>query len=217
LLFFPLFFSPLSIDDISFNPFPTQIDMAQAPTDPSQPNTFVRPTPMSSKHRYGGAGLHGSPSSYLKIVRAILRGGALEDEGSRILKSETVDLMFEPQLNEVQATALRTAEVRGPEPFTRALGVSLEDANYGLGGMLTGTGLGSGRGAKALHWSGMAVRLFLRFCRRVVLTLSPFSQNTFWVVDRANDVAFVVFSNITPCTRFLPHLLPLLSTLSFSR
>lgn len=138
--------------------------MCNASTSPSSPHTFVRPTPMHSKHRYGGAGLHGSPASYLKIVRALLRGGALEEEGSRILKKETVELMFESQLNEVQAAAMQKAEVRGSEPFSRAAGVSLATANYGLGGMLTGTGLASGRGARSLHWSGMAVSLLSFSC-----------------------------------------------------
>ncbi|BGP19083.1 hypothetical protein JCM10213v2_007170 [Rhodosporidiobolus nylandii] len=172
-------FRPLGITDISFNPNPSQIDMAFSPpaSSPSSPYTFARNTAMSAVHRYGGAGLKGSPSSYLKLLRAILRGGAVED-GERILKPETVELMFEPQLNEKQARDLQLAEVRGSEPFSRAAGKSLEDANWGLGGMLSGTGLASGRGARSLHWSGMA--------------------NTYWVIDRANDVCFVLFSNIIP-------------------
>ncbi|BGP00474.1 hypothetical protein NBRC10513v2_006276 [Rhodotorula toruloides] len=173
-------FKPLGISDVSFNDNPAQIDMAFAnPEKPDAPYIFRRPTPYSRQFRYGGAGLKGSAPSYLKLVRAILRGGALEDESSRILRKETVDLMFKPHLtNEQQRQDLREAEMSGSDPFSRKRGESLEDVSWGLGGMLSGKGLASGRGGGSLHWSGMA--------------------NTFWVVDREHDVCFVLFSNLQP-------------------
>ncbi|GAA5825923.1 hypothetical protein JCM11251_000055 [Rhodosporidiobolus azoricus] len=170
-------FGPLGITDISYAANPSQIDMAFSdPSNPSAPYKFARNKPFSKQYHYGGAGLNGSAPSYLKLLRAILRGGELD--GVRILKPETVDLMFTPQLNEKQAKDLQEHEKNGSEPFTRRAGKSLEDANWGLGGMLSGTGLASGRGAGSLHWSGMA--------------------NTFWVIDRKKDVCFVLFSNIIP-------------------
>ncbi|GAA5891515.1 hypothetical protein JCM6882_004498 [Rhodosporidiobolus microsporus] len=170
-------FGPLGITDISYTASPAQIDMAFVDTaNPAAPYRFERNKPFSPTFHYGGAGLKGSAPSYLKLLRAILRGGELD--GVRILKPETVDLMFTPQLNESQARDLQENEKRGSEPFTRRAGKSLEDANWGLGGMLCGTGLSSGRGAGSLHWSGMA--------------------NTYWVIDRKKDVCFVLFSNIIP-------------------
>ncbi|BGP10468.1 hypothetical protein JCM10049v2_006356 [Rhodotorula toruloides] len=173
-------FKPLGITDVSFNDNQAQIDMAFAdPEKPDAPYVFRRPTPYSRQFRYGGAGLKGSAPSYLKLVRALLRGGALEDESSRILRKETVDLMFKPHLtNEQQRQDLREAEMSGSDPFSRKRGESLEDVSWGLGGMLSGKGLASGRGGGSLHWSGMA--------------------NTFWVVDREHDVCFVLFSNLQP-------------------
>lgn len=172
--------SPLDIHDISFEDDPSQIDMADAsPTSPSTPYTFRRPTPYSATLRYGGSGLKGTAPSYLRILRALLRGGALDDtDSSRILRPETVDMMFTPQLSPALQASYQAQEWAGGEPFSRKAGKALEDASWGLGGALTGTGLASGRGAKALHWSGMA--------------------NTFWVVDRERDVAFVMFSNLLP-------------------
>ncbi|GAA6007299.1 hypothetical protein JCM10207_001576 [Rhodosporidiobolus poonsookiae] len=172
-------FGPLGITDISYNVNPAQIDMAFAKLEnevPVGPYEFRLPDRMSTKHRYGGAGLKGPASSYLKLIRALLRGGELD--GARILRPETVEMMFEPQLDAHQARMLQDAEWKGSEPFSRRKGKSLEDANWGLGGMLCGTGLASGRSAGSLHWSGMA--------------------NTFWVIDRKKDVCFVVFSNIIP-------------------
>ncbi|GAA6050416.1 hypothetical protein JCM3770_004027 [Rhodotorula araucariae] len=172
-------FGPLGITDISFDDNPAQVDMADATADaPSTPYTFRRPTPYSATLRYGGSGLKGTAPSYLKLVRALLRGGALEDESSRILKPETVNMMFVPQLTAAQKADYRRDQYAGGEPFSRKAGKALEDADWGLGGALSGTGLASGRGARALHWSGMA--------------------NTFWVVDRERDVAFVYFSNLLP-------------------
>ncbi|GAA5934135.1 hypothetical protein JCM3775_002883 [Rhodotorula graminis] len=183
-------FDPLDIHDLSFDDDDAQIDLADAPTSsptaPSVPGdapapdaapyTFRRPTPYSATLRYGGSGLKGSAPSYLRILRALLRGGELD--GARILKRETVDLMFTPQLMAPQRETYQRDQFAGGEPFSRKAGRALEDADWGLGGALTGTGLASGRSARSLHWSGMA--------------------NTFWVIDREKDLAFVYFSNLLP-------------------
>ncbi|GAA5836633.1 hypothetical protein JCM9279_000450 [Rhodotorula babjevae] len=190
-------FDPLDIHDLSFFDDDAQIDLADAPTSssstgpavptdspaPTVPYTFRRPTPYSATLRYGGSGLKGSAPSYLRILRALLHGGALDDSAStstssRILKPETVDLMFTPQLTAAQRETYQRDQWAGGEPFSRRAGKALEDADWGLGGALTGTGLASGRSARSLHWSGMA--------------------NTFWVIDREKDVAFVFFSNLLP-------------------
>ncbi|BGP42554.1 hypothetical protein JCM10450v2_006658 [Rhodotorula kratochvilovae] len=172
-------FAPLGITDLSFDDNPAQVDMADAtPDSPSSPYNCRRPTPYSATLRYGGSGLKGTAPSYLKLIRAILRGGALEDESSRILKPETVDTMFVPQLTAAQKADYHRDQFAGGEPFSRKAGKALADADWGLGGALSGTGLASERGARALHWSGMA--------------------NTFWVIDRERDVAFVYFSNLLP-------------------
>lgn len=186
--------SPLDIHDLSFDDDDAQIDLADAPTTspsapsvpgsspaPDAPYTFRRPTPYSATLRYGGSGLKGSAPSYLRILRALLRGGALDDStstsctSSRILKPETVDLMFTPQLTAAQRETYQRDQWAGGEPFSRKAGKALEDADWGLGGALTGTGLTSGRSARSLHWSGMAVRplpsLSTRLVRRWLLLL----------------------------------------------
>ncbi|GJN93488.1 hypothetical protein Rhopal_006545-T1 [Rhodotorula paludigena] len=194
-------FRPLGITDISFNDNPDQIDMAEAnKSDPPQPHLLRRPIPYSKTLRYGGSGLKGSAPSYLRILRALLRGGALEDESSRILRPETVDIMFRPHLqNAQQVLDLRKEHYEGLEPFSAKAGEAPQDTSFGLGGALGGTGLASGRGARALHWSGLAARLFsLAYALHAHTHLFRRIQNTFWVIDRERDVCFLLFNNILP-------------------
>ncbi|GAA6041492.1 hypothetical protein JCM8097_001903 [Rhodosporidiobolus ruineniae] len=166
-------FGPLGITDISFEPNPAQMDMAFGDAaDTSKPYRFAPNPPMHPQHRYGGAGLKGSAPSYLRLLRCILRGGELD--GARILEQETVDSMFEPQLEGKPAQDLRDWVWKDSDPFSKRAGKSLPDSNWGLGGHLSGTGLASGRGARSLAWSGAAV------------------------IDRERDVCYTYFTNLLP-------------------
>ncbi|KAL7342028.1 beta-lactamase/transpeptidase-like protein [Rhodotorula toruloides] len=70
-------FEPLGIHDMSFMPDSSQIFMAFIDEeDPSKPLAIRPNTPLSSTQHFGGAGLKGSPRSYLKILRMLLRGAA---------------------------------------------------------------------------------------------------------------------------------------------
>jgi methyl acetate hydrolase len=57
----------------------------------------------------GGHGLYGPPSDYIKFQRALLRGGELD--GTRILRSSTVDEAFRNQIGDLDFPAeLQTAD-----------------------------------------------------------------------------------------------------------
>ncbi len=129
-------------------------------------------------HEWGGSGLFGSPASYLKILRALLRGGLAPDGTNRILKQETVDLMFQPHLNDDQRDGLYEFAGWHGDPFSIKRGGVFPGTDYGYGGLIGGEGVPSGRGKGALSWSGFA--------------------GTFWVVDRARDVAFVCWAQVIP-------------------
>ncbi|BGP05804.1 hypothetical protein JCM10049v2_001617 [Rhodotorula toruloides] len=171
-------FAPLGIHDMSFMPNPQQITMAYAdPSDSSKPHTIGPNPPLSETQHFGGAGLKGSPRSYLKILRLLLRGGELD--GVRLLKKETVDLMFQDQLEtDQQRRDLRTWCKENVCPSTRRAAEVSKDMTHGLAGVLTGKDLPTGRGAGAMAWSGLA--------------------NTHWCIDREKDVAFVVWTNLLP-------------------
>lgn len=150
-------YRPLGIDDLSFMPNPKQMPMAfENSATPDGPYTIRANDPMSEKQHFGGAGLKGSPRSYLKIIRALLRGGELD--GKRILRQETVDLMFKEQLtNDEQRQAFQQMAQLNFDPAIRKAGGKVDPATtHGYGGGLhaespTGKALGT------LSWSGMAV------------------------------------------------------------
>ncbi|BGP13704.1 hypothetical protein JCM10213v2_001639 [Rhodosporidiobolus nylandii] len=173
-------FGPLGISDMSFKANPEQISMATTGNpDPSalltSPLTFAPNAPSSGGDDFGGAGLKSSPASYLKILRALLCGGELD--GQRILKSETVNLMLRPSLTPAQRAGMDEFGAL-TDPFSRKAGKLHPATSFGYGGAIAGEGFPSGRGARALTWSGMA--------------------NTFWVMDPDNDLAFVVWTNVLP-------------------
>lgn len=140
---------PLGIDDISFMPNPQQISMAHANlSEPDRPHRIREPDRMSETQHYGGAGLRGSPASFLKLLRALLRGGELD--GVRILKTDTVDNMYRNQMRPGSQQRSLEEYVRKNISFTSGYG-------YGLGGALDGPRLANEGVGDELTWSGVAV------------------------------------------------------------
>ncbi|SGY85803.1 BQ5605_C009g05779 [Microbotryum silenes-dioicae] len=163
-------FGPLGISDMSYAPPSNRINMAY--DDPADPSAPWKAGPGSTlKENRGGAGLFGSPASYLKIVRTLLGDGQ-----PLFQKSETVEEMFEDQTagSERFQTSMSQFMTLGSDPFFG----EAEQAGHGLGGALTGAKHGGGRSKGTLSWSG--------YC------------NTFWVADRNQGVAYVFFTNSTP-------------------
>lgn len=92
--------------------------------------------PVDAKDEYGGAGLFGTASDYLKLLKSILR-----DDG-QLLASQSVQLMFDPSLSsECQASLHRNltvpelAKLLTPgEPVQGTPGCG--KWNHGLGGLI---------------------------------------------------------------------------------
>lgn len=170
---------------------PACVEMAVEPTHPATAYS-TRPTDFTHKtHNFGGAGLSGSPSSYLRILRALLCGGILD--GNRILKPETVDMMFQSQLDtDVQKNDVAAFTQGFLEPFSRRNGAAFPGVSWGLGGALSGKGIPSGRSDGCLTWFGFA--------------------NTYWVIDKAQDVAFGECDFDTPYHQKTDFWLPVLFT-----
>ncbi|BGP13703.1 hypothetical protein JCM10213_007090 [Rhodosporidiobolus nylandii] len=174
-------FGPLGITDITYKASPEQVSMATTgSSDPFAPSngplSFLPNTSSSgSGHNFGGSGLKGSPASFLKLLRALLRGGELD--GQRILKPESVELMHRPTITEAQRTGMDEFGAL-TDPFSRKAGKLHPATSFGYGGALAGEGFPSGRGPRALTWSGL--------------------NNTFWVLDPENDLAFLVWTSVMP-------------------
>lgn len=94
-------FAPLGITDISFDwsKF-DHINMAYRVEPHPAKATYVGGDPLHWSREYclGGGGLYGSAPSYLKFLRALLP----KAEGHRLLKEETLEMMYQPQLENDQ-------------------------------------------------------------------------------------------------------------------
>lgn len=190
-------FEPLGIHDLTFTNPSSRVDVAvtpefsatgplsvsasKTPTEDPAPYAFDAGRQFSQNISWGGAGLTGSPRSYLKILRMLLNRGKTSNGAGRtptqILEPETVDLMFTPRLDDDLLKTFIPFVEQGNDPWTHKSHKQVEGCNYGLGGTLTGQ-LPSGRSKGSLTWSGYA--------------------NSFWVVDREKDVAFIVWSCLLP-------------------
>ncbi|GAA5895929.1 serine hydrolase domain-containing protein [Sporobolomyces salmoneus] len=171
-------FEPLGINDFTFKNPSSRVNVATAPETGDGPFTFDEGRQFTQNIAWGGAGLTGSPKSYLKILRMLLNAGKSSATGQQVLKPETVDLMFEPHLEgDLLKTFIPYVE-QGNDPWSHKAKKQFEGANHGYGGVVCGKGIPSGRSQGALTWSGYA--------------------NSFWVVDRKKDVAFIVWSCLLP-------------------
>ncbi|APA11716.1 hypothetical protein SS1G_05195 [Sclerotinia sclerotiorum 1980 UF-70] len=122
---------------------------------------------------FGGHGLVGSATSYLKILTSILR----DDEV--LLKKSTTAEMFKPQLsaNAVDAMcsslvcAFHSQGFFSSHPFGRKL-------NWGLGGLLIEEDIEGGKKNGTLCWSGL--------------------PNLLWSIDRKEGLACLYAGNVLP-------------------
>jgi CubicO group peptidase (beta-lactamase class C family) len=122
---------------------------------------------------YGGEGAIGSATEYFKILRSILA-----DDGV-LLRSETIDEMFTPQLSEGGVKALDDYIAL---PFYQGGGfASVQNGtkvSWGLGGMLFLEDYFTGRKKGTLTWSGM--------------------PNLQWTIDRDAEICALYAGNVLP-------------------
>jgi CubicO group peptidase (beta-lactamase class C family) len=118
---------------------------------------------------FGGGGAFGSAVEYMKILHSIC-----SDDG-KLLKSETIDEMFSPQLNSNAQNVL--AQFR--KIFTGSGNLELgAQVDYGLGGLLISKDEGTDGIGGILRWSGR--------------------PNLYWMIDRARGISIFYASNIVP-------------------
>ncbi|KAH7084097.1 beta-lactamase/transpeptidase-like protein [Paraphoma chrysanthemicola] len=118
----------------------------------------------------GGAGLYSSPDDYIKILSDLLR------ETPMLLKSETVDLMFSPQLKR-GSLALRALHDSWMTKGMTAIEQPSVEINFGLGGIYVERDVGNYK-RDSLVWGGL--------------------PNLFWFANRSNRVAGLYASQVIP-------------------
>ncbi len=122
----------------------------------------------------GGGGLYSTAADYLAFARLFLNDGRSAD-GAQVLKPETVRLMAQNAIGDLNVQALKTA-----------LPASSNDAEFfpgmvkkwGLGFMISTEAVPGGRNAGSLAWAGLG--------------------NTYFWIDPAKGVAGVILMQLLP-------------------
>jgi CubicO group peptidase (beta-lactamase class C family) len=121
----------------------------------------------------GGGGLYGTARDYLRFLRMLLNGGALE--GVRVLKAETVALMGQNHIGELNVVPLPSAA----PALTNAVDFFPEqDKKWGLSFLINTRRTAEGRSAGSLAWAGLA--------------------NTYFWLDPTRDIAGVALMQVLP-------------------
>ncbi len=128
----------------------------------------------SARHSFsGGGGIYSSGPDYLTLIRALLRGGALD--GVRILRPETVALMGQNQIGKVDVRVLRTTNPALSNDVDLCPDIGLK---WGFGHMINMQAVAGGRSAGSLTWGGLF--------------------NTYYWIDPAKRVAAVFMTQVLP-------------------
>ncbi|CCD44768.1 similar to beta-lactamase [Botrytis cinerea T4] len=128
---------------------------------------------IEQKDCFGGQGLAGSASSYLKILTSLLRDDEL------LLKKSTTAEMFKPQLSEKVVKDLSTSFVSADYwqgKFSSQ--TSGRKLNHGLGGLLIEEDIEGSRKKDTLTWSGL--------------------PNLLWSIDKETGLVCFYASNVLP-------------------
>ncbi|KFZ11007.1 hypothetical protein V501_04948 [Pseudogymnoascus sp. VKM F-4519 (FW-2642)] len=127
--------------------------------------------PSPAQDDCGGIGGYSTAPDYMKLLTALLHADA------KLLKSSSIDEMFEPQLPDSKylEQVLKVPEMRNILAGNFPEGLKV---NFGLGGMLNMEPFPSGRRKGAMQWGGM--------------------PNLFWWVDRESAICGAYFSQVMP-------------------
>ncbi len=121
----------------------------------------------------GGGGLSGTGGDYMRFLRMILNGGALD--GARLLETETVALMAQNQIGDLRAGALGSVMPHMTLPFDLFPDMK---TGWGLGFLINPEPIPGRRAAGSLAWAGLG--------------------NTHYWVDPASDRAGLILAQTFP-------------------
>jgi CubicO group peptidase (beta-lactamase class C family) len=121
----------------------------------------------------GGGGIYSTAPDYLILLRALLAGGALD--GARILRPETVALMGQNQIGDIDVGVLKTTVPALSNDVDLCPGVTRK---WGFGHMINMQPLAGGRSAGSLTWGGLL--------------------NTYYWIDPGRKIAAVFMTQVLP-------------------
>ena len=170
-------FAPLAMRDSSFDPRPdwnartVQVHARQA--DGSLQPIDSPPPPADREFYPGGGGIFSTAPDYLAFLRMLLGGGSFN--GARVLQPETVALMAQNHMGELDVQPLRTFN---PEFSNDAEFFPGMSKKWGLSFLINTRDTPSGRSAGSLAWAGI--------------------NNTYFWLDPKKRVAGVLMTQILP-------------------
>jgi len=121
----------------------------------------------------GGGGLSSTITDYLRFMRALLNQGTLD--GTKILQPQTVDMMFENHIGDLDVTPGPTQMPAISNDFDMGFG---QPAKWGLGFLLHEAQTASGRPKGSVSWAGLF--------------------NSYFWIDRENDLCAVIATQVLP-------------------
>jgi CubicO group peptidase (beta-lactamase class C family) len=169
-------FAPLGMKDSGFVASPEQ-RARQASVHLRQADGSLAPqpleTPFTPEFYAGGGGLYSTAPDYLIFLQMLLNEGGLN--GVRILKPETVALMGQNHIGDLEAGILKTSLPARSNDVDLFAGISLK---WGLAYMINMQPGPNGRSAGSLTWAGL--------------------YNTYFWIDPRRRVAGMIMTQILP-------------------
>ena len=169
-------FEPLRMHDTHFHlPEEKQSRLATIYSR-SDEGSLIATGPRSNNPFFsGGGGLVSTAPDYVRFLRALLNGGALD--GVRILSEETVDLMAQNHIGELEVADLMiSAMLPKLSNDVNLLPDSVD--KFGIGFLINAKPIPGGRSERSLAWVGI--------------------WNTYFWIDRDRDVCGVLMTQISP-------------------
>ena len=167
---------PLGMNDTAFVLKPQQRER-EASVHRREPSGVLtaEPTEQNSPRQTfsGGGGIYSTAPDYLTLIRALMAGGALD--GARILRPETVALMGQNQIGDIDVGVLKTTVPALSNDVDLCPGVTRK---WGFGHMITMQAVAGGRGAGSLTWGGLL--------------------NTYYWIDPGKKIAAVFMTQVLP-------------------
>jgi len=121
----------------------------------------------------GGGGLYGTAADYIKFTQMILNKG--RGNGNQVLKPETVALMGQNHIGDLNMTRLSSAVAFATNDVDLYPGM---DKKWGLSFMINTAKTPEGRSPGSLAWAGLA--------------------NTYFWIDRSRDITGVILMQVLP-------------------
>ena len=169
-------FGPLGIKDTSFKLSASQrarLASVHQRDDKGALAPIEFGLPEEPEFLMGGGGLYGTARDYLTFTQMILQGGTLN--GVQVLRRETVDLMSQNHIAQLDVPMLKTAAPGLSNDVDLFPGMR---KGWGLSFLINTQDAPTGRSAGSLAWAGLA--------------------NTYFWIDRTKRVSGVFLSQVLP-------------------